>query len=280
MGKMKWCALLLATSTALAQSGATGESKTAMRQTTATKRTTTRKTTAPAAATAADIQALRSMIEQQNQALQEMRQQLQQRDAQMQQLQQSVQQAQTKATSAESEATQQKTAVTALQSDVTEVKSNFTQTALSTQEDQKRVGALEAPTAIHYKGITITPGGFIELGTVIRNRNENSSLSSATGDANIPFPGSANGTLSEFRFDSRHSRISLKGEGKVGSTKVTGYYEVDFMGAAPTANENQSNSFNVRQRQLWGMVNFANGISVTGGQQWSLFTLTRKAMEN
>ncbi|HEY5162274.1 MAG TPA: hypothetical protein VII81_04605, partial [Terriglobales bacterium] len=130
------------------------------------------------------------------------------------------------------------------------------------------------------KGITITPGGFLELGTVIRNRNENASLNSASGDGNIPFPGSPNGTLSEFRFDARHSRVTLKGEGKIGSAKVTGYYEVDFLGAAPTANENQSNSFNLRQRQLWGMVNFSNGLTFTGGQQWTLFGLTRKGMEN
>jgi hypothetical protein len=280
MRKMKWCALLLAASTAFAQAGATGESKTTTHKTTATKKTTTHKTTAPPAATTEDIQALRTMIEQQNQAMQEMRQQLQQRDAQMQQLQQSVQEAQTKAASAESAATEQKTAVTALQSDVTDVKGNFTQTALSTQEDQKRVGALESPAALHYKGITITPGGFIEAAGVIRNRNENASVNSASGDGNIPFPGSPNGTLSEFRFDARQSRVSLKAEGKIGPVKATGYYEVDFLGAAPTANENQSNSFNLRQRQLWAQAAFANGFTITGGQQWSLFTLNRKAMEN
>ncbi len=141
-------------------------------------------------------------------------------------------------------------------------------------------GAPEQPAAIRYKGITITPGGFIEAAGVIRNRNENASVNSASADGNIPFPGSPNGQLSEFRFDARQSRLSLKGEGKIGSTKVTGYYEMDFLGAAPTANENQSNSFNVRQRQLWGQAAFSNGLTFTGGQQWSLFTLTRKAMEN
>lgn len=280
MRQMKWCALLLAASTLSAQTADTKPAHPAMSNALARK-------SMRFAATSADIQALRSMIEQQQQAMQELRQQLQQRDAQMQQLQQTVErvqsaasEAQSKATSAESAANEQKSTVSALQSDVSDVKANFTQTALQTQEDQKRVGEMEHPAAVHYKGITITPGGFLELGTVIRNRNENASLNSASGDGNIPFPGSPNGTLSEFRFDARQSRISLKGEGKIGSTKITGYYEVDWLGAAPTANENQSNSFNLRQRQIWGMVNFANGVSFTGGQQWSLFTLTRKAMEN
>lgn len=281
MRKMKWCALMLIGATLFAQTpGTTSQKKTTTKSTART--TTVHKTSA--AATSSEIESLRALIQQQQQATQQqldaLKQQVSDRDAQIQQLQQAVQQAQTQAASAQSAANEQKATVTTLQSDVTDVKNNFTQAAVSTQEDQKRVASLESPAAVHYKGITLTPGGFLELNTVIRNRNENASVNSATGDGNIPFPGSPNGTLSEFRFDARHSRISLKGEGKIGSTKVTGYYEVDFLGAAPTANENQSNSFNLRQRQLWGMVNFANGVSITGGQQWSLFALTRKAMEN
>lgn len=281
MRKMKWCALLLVGSVMSGPTAAQSQTKT-------TRKARAPKTVSRRSATTADeIRALRTMLEQQQQTMQQLQQQLQQRDAQMQQLEQAVQQAQaaasdaqTRALTAASAANEQKSTVSALQSDITDVKANFTQSALQTQEDQKRVAGLESPAAIHYKGITLTPGGFLELGVVTRNRNENASLNSATGDGNIPFPGSANGTLSEFRFDARHSRLTLKGEGKIGSARVTGYYEVDWLGAAPTANENQSNSFNLRQRQLWGMVNFANGWSVTGGQQWSLFTLTRKAMEN
>ncbi len=279
MRNMKWCALMLVGATLFAQTPAkTSKKKTAKSsaQTSAARK--------PSAATAAELESLRSMIQQQQQATQQqldaLKQQVADRDAQIQQLQQSVQQAQTQAAAAQSAATEQKTAVTALQTDVSDVKTNFTATALSTQEDQKRVGALESPAAIHYKGITITPGGFIEAAGVIRNRNENASVNSASGDGNIPFPGSPNGTLSEFRFDARQSRLSVKAEGKVGSVKATGYYEVDFLGAAPTANENQSNSFNLRQRQLWAQAAFTNGFTITGGQQWSLFTLNRKAMEN
>lgn len=148
MSKISWCALLLVAGTAFAQTAAT-TSTTAKKKTTARKTATATKA-APAAATAQDIQALRSMIEQQNQAMQEMRQQLQQRDAQLQRLQQTVEraqsdatEAQSKASSAEAAANEQKSTVSALQSDVSDVKSNFTQTAVQTQEDQKRVSAVE-----------------------------------------------------------------------------------------------------------------------------------------
>src|SRR5207253_8115060 len=46
-------------------------------------------------------------------------------------------------------------------------------------------------------------------------------------------------------------------------------------GAAPTANELESNSFQPRSRQLWGQVEFNNGFSISGGQTWSLLTTNR-----
>ena len=47
--------------------------------------------------------------------------------------------------------------------------------------------------------------------------------------------------------------------------KMSGYYEFDFLGAAPTANEVESNSFNIRQRQLWAQVELDGGFSFVGG---------------
>ena len=54
--------------------------------------------------------------------------------------------------------------MTELKSDVTDLKTNVNNTALSLQETQKNVNAaIESPMALHYKGITITPGGFRRL---------------------------------------------------------------------------------------------------------------------
>ena len=50
-------------------------------------------------------------------------------------------------------------AVTELKRDVTDLKSNMANTVVSIQETQKNMS--DSPLAIHYKGITITPGGFL-----------------------------------------------------------------------------------------------------------------------
>jgi hypothetical protein len=68
-------------------------------------------------------------------------------------------------------------------------------------------------------------------------------------------------------------------EGKLANVKLTGYYEIDFLGAAPTANENQSNSFTPRTRQYWGQAAFHNGWTFTAGQTWSLWTSNKKGIE-
>jgi hypothetical protein len=64
----------------------------------------------------------------------------------------------------------------------------------------------------------------------------------------------------------------------VGTTRLTGYYEIDFLAQPPTANQVQSNSFSPRQRQLWGQADFSNGLTLTAGQEWSLITTDRKGI--
>ena len=112
---------------------------------------------------------------------------------------------------------------------------------------------------------------------IYRTHNENADVDSTFGG--IPFSGSANAHLNEFRGTARATRFSLLAEGKINNWKTSGYAEIDFEGAAPTANELESNSFNPRARQLWGQIQFNNGISVAGGQTWSLLTTYRKGIE-
>ncbi len=126
------------------------------------------------------------------------------------------------------------------------------------------------PASIKYKGITITPGGFVAAETVYRTR-------AVSGDINtpftgIPYPGNALSKVSENNFTARQSRLSLLGESKVGSAKLTGYYEADWLGTGVTSNNRQSNSYVMRQRTIWGQAAFDNGWSFTGGQMWSMRT--------
>lgn len=135
---------------------------------------------------------------------------------------------------------------------------------------------LESSTALRYKGITLTPGGFLEAATLVRTRNENADVTS--NFSSMPFGGTANADLSELRITARGTRFSLLAETKTGKTKLSGYYELDFLGQAPTGNQVQTNSFVPRQRQLFAQIEFSDGITLTTGQMWSLITTDRKGM--
>jgi hypothetical protein len=147
------------------------------------------------------------------------------------------------------------------------------------QETQKNVTEMvQSPAALHFKGITITPGGFLAAEFVRRSR-------ALGADINTPFnsltmPGATQSTLSEFFGSGRQSRISMLAEGKLSNVKLSGYVEADFLSAGVTSNNNQSNSYTLRQRQAWGQAAFTNGWTFTGGQMWSLIAETKHGMDN
>ena len=228
---------------------------------------------------------MQQAISAQQQQIQQLMQQLQSRDAAIQQLQQQNTQAQSAATQAQqkadaaaSQATQQQQDVAAVKSDVTDLKSNFTNTALTLQDTQKHINDVESPMAIHYKGITITPGGFLAAESVWRQKALGSDIN--TPFNSVPMPGSSVNHLSEFYGSGRQSRVSMLAEGKLNNAKLTGYVEADFLSAGVTSNNNQSNSYTLRQRQMWGQAALNNGWSFTGGQMWSLVTETKKGVDN
>jgi hypothetical protein len=236
--------------------------------------------------TSARLEQMQKAIEAQQQQLNQLRQELQSKDQSIQQLQQQVSQAQGAAAQAEQKADaasaaaanpQQQQDLNAVKSDVADLKQNLTNTTLALQETQKNVTGLESPLAIHYKGITITPGGFLAAETVWRQRATGGDIN--TPFNSIPFPGSAQANTSEFYGSGRQSRISLLGEGHVKAAKVSGYYEADFLSAGVTSNNNESNSYTLRQRQVWGQAAL-HGWSFTGGQMWSLVTETKKGVDN
>ncbi len=241
---------------------------------------------AKATITAADVQALKdalasqqAALARQQQEIQELRDELQHKDQAVSQAQAAASDAASKADAAQAQASQQQASVTELKSDVSDLKTNVTNTALSLQETQKNVAStIENPVAIHYKGITITPGGFLAAETVRRSRALGS-------DINTPFnsltmPGAAQSSISEFFGSGRQSRISMLAEGKLANAKLSGYYEADFLSAAVTSNNNESNSYSLRQRQAWGQAALDSGFSITGGQMWSLVTETKHGVDN
>jgi hypothetical protein len=239
----------------------------------------------PAAATltAADVEALRDAIAaqqaalaQQEKQIQELREELHHKDQVVQQVQTAATDAASKADAAQAQASQQQQTVGELKSDVTDLKTNMANTVVSIQETQKSVS--ESPAALHFKGVTITPGGFLAAETVRRSR-------ALAADVNTPFnsvtmPGASASNMSEFFGSGRQSRVSMLVEGRLASAKLSGFVEADFLSAGVSSNNNQSNSYSMRQRQAWGQAAFDNGWSFTGGQMWSLVTETKHGTDN
>lgn len=236
--------------------------------------------------TAADVQALRDAIAsqqaalaQQQQQIQELRDELHHRDQAVQQAQAAATDAASKADAAQVQASQQQQTVGELKSDVADLKTNVNNTALSLQETQKNVNAaVESPAALHYKGVTITPGGFLAAEFVRRSRALGSDINTPFNSINMP--GASANTLSEFFGSGRQSRLSMLAEGKLSDVKLSGYVEADFLSSGTTSNNNESNSYTLRQRQAWGQAAFGNGFTFTGGQMWSLVTETKSGMDN
>ena len=249
-------------------------------QTSTKPKTSTKKA---ASITAADVQALKdaiaaqqSAIMQQQQQIQELRDELRHKDQGLQQAQTAASDAAGKADAAQAAANSQQAAVTELKGNVADLQGAVANTVVNLQETQKSLS--ESPLAIRYKGVTLTPGGFVAAETVTRQRANEASIN--TPFNSIPYPGNALAHINESDFTGRQSRLSLLAEGKVGSTKLTGYWEADFLVAGVTSNNRQSNSYALRQRVVYAQAALDSGWIFTGGQQWSLLTETRKGITN
>ena len=207
------------------------------------------------------------------------------KDAQLKQAQQTANDAQAAAQKAQADATAQQSALTenaaavsTLQSTVTDMKTvNATVVSSLTDEATSIKKSIASPDVLHYKGITISPAGsFLAAETVWR--------SGATGgDINTPFTGipldhAEAAGLSEFFGSGRQSRLAIKAIGKLDNVTMTGYYEMDFLSAGVTSNNNQSNSYTLRQRQLWADAKLHDGWDFSGGQGWSLATETTQGL--
>lgn len=120
--------------------------------------------------------------------------------------------------------------------------------------------------------VCFTPGGFFELAGIVRHPNLDSDVGTDFGG--IPFRNDPRSRENEFRFSARQSRLSGLFTAKVEPTlQVSGYYEIDFLGAATNANSRESNSYNPRIRQLFATVEtLDSGWHVLAGQAWSLLT--------
>jgi len=241
----------------------------------AAKKTTTTKT-ATKPTVEEQLQQLNDKLAQQQNQIQQQQNQIQQLLQTNNDLKQQTQTFQSSMQQASQQAAAAQEGVNSLHTTVVDLQSTTQATANALAENKKGVEALENPLAIHYKGITLTPGGWLESTFLVRGRNENSDLTSSFNSA--PFNGVANSNLTEFQASARGSRPIMVATANAGSTKLTGYWEMDFLGAANTANYVETNSFNPRVRQLWMQAETKSGLTFTAGQFWSLMTTDRKGI--
>ena len=192
----------------------------------------------------------------------------------------------------------QAAAQNATQAQVAETQQQVQAVAASSAQQQQQIAAM--PAAIqtqvaqatdkaaekahhadkfYFKGLTITPGGFLEMAGIYRSAFQGNDLASSFA---IPFPNNRAAHTSEGRFSARQSRLSFLAEGQVSqSVKLSMYGEFDFLGGAQTANSNESNSYNPRIRNVYGTIDWNqgdHGWHLLAGQNWSLVTLNSKGI--
>ncbi len=135
-----------------------------------------------------------------------------------------------------------------------------------------------ADKKMQYGALTITPGGFFAMESASRTRAEGAGLTSAFGS--IPTNNSVLAHVGESRFEARQSRPALLIEAPITPNYlVSGYAELDFLGAGTTSNFNQTDSYVPRIRHLYATLdNNEYGMHVLAGQEWSLVTLNSKGI--
>ena len=232
-------------------------------------------------ATERQIRELREQMLSQQAQIDALKQANADKDARLAAAQQSAQSAQDAAASATAKAdtlsstvSANSDAVNALSSSVTDLKSTTVGMAQTISDTKKTItDAIESPLTLHYKGVDITPVGFFAFEGVNRSRSINSDIN--TPFNSTPYPGAAQAHTSELNFSGRQSRIGALFQSNPGTFKLAGYVEADFLGVGTSSNNNQSNSYVLRQRQIWGQAATNSGFTVTGGQMWSLVTETK-----
>jgi hypothetical protein len=146
---------------------------------------------------------------------------------------------------------------------------------------QAPTGAAHSPAKAPWMmpaGVSLSWGGFIEAAGIWRSRNEVADVASDFN--NIPYSFNPLNHENETRFSARQSRLWFQAEGDISPSRIVkAYFEMDFLGAATTANSIESNSYTPRIRQAF--VNYddkAGGWHVVAGQAWSLLTQNKSGI--
>ena len=224
---------------------------------------------APPTVTAADVQSLKDAVAAQQLQIERLTQQLQRQ--QDWQAQQAAAEAAAKANAIQPQPAPQQIAVVNPSVAVQQTDSVSGGLTLQDTTGQPTTNPMQSPVlSIHFKGITITPGGFVAAEFVRRSR-------ALGADVTTPFnaltmPGASQSNLSEFFGSARQSRPTVYIDGRLKDVEFSSYLSADFLSSGDTSTATQTNSYTLRLRQAWGQAKWDNGFSILGGQMWSLVT--------
>jgi FtsZ-binding cell division protein ZapB len=182
--------------------------------------------------------------------------------------------------SLDSKLQQHDAAVGSLQASVTDLREKDAAVSSTVQQvrSQQRTlqKSIDEPVALHYKGISITPGGFLAGESIWRQRAMNDDIYTAFNT--LPYMNSGEAHTSEWVPSARATRLSTLFSGKVPFGTASAFFEGDFLSAGITSNNTQSNSYTLRVRQAWGQAAFGH-FKFTGGQMWTLLAEDKKAAD-
>ena len=242
------------------------------------KHVATKAKTPPPPSVQDQIKQLRDALDAQGNKINTLQSDLSAKDAQLKQAAQEAAEAKAQAARAEAEVSAQQqglvtnaAAVTTLQTTVTDLKGNQASLATTVSDETAKIKkAIENPSTLHYKGITLTPYGFFNGESMWRSH--------ATGGeeptpwSSIPYESADSYSMTEMALSGRQSRVGFIAEGKVSWGTLRANFEGDFLGVGTTSNDNQSTSYIFRQRIASAEAETNSHWTISGGQGWSLAT--------
>src|SRR5258707_7013994 len=168
------------------------------------------------ASIAAQFEELRQTLQSQQEQLQMLKEELAKRDRQIDEAREAAAAANARATEAGTKATEAvnttaeaKSEAVSLNSSVSALKASneVLKTTVAKEQADAQKAEETGPSAIKYKGVSLTPGGFIAAETVYRQRAESADINTQLNG--ISFPGNALSKVSENVFSARQTRTTL-----------------------------------------------------------------------
>lgn len=129
---------------------------------------------------------------------------------------------------------------------------------------------MEGPLTLHFRGINITPGGYVEGAFIRHSRALGADL--PTPFNSLTMPGASQSQVSEFFGSGRQSKVTGFVDGRLKNVDLSAYVSADFLSAGVTSTSTQTDSYTLRLRQAWGQAKFRDGWAILAGQSWSLLT--------